>query len=301
MSWSKSELHDLQLAGRIAHLTLDQVEKVIKPGLEIAKLYDLTESLITKKADLAFPPNISIDHYAAHDSAGINEKRILAKKALVKVDIGANVNGMLSDTARTFSLDGKHSRLIKASKEALNAAISIIKPGLRVNEIGVAIQDTIESFGFKPIANLTGHELEKGHLHTGLSIPSVKSMPFAKRAKLKAGMILAIEPFATNGKGMNSGYVEDAPRPALIFSTRGKPKSPIGKQLVQRFGKVPFSLRSAARYLNNENISFPADLGAILVDDKFHGYKPLVERTGGLVSQAEHTVLVTTKGGRIIT
>ncbi len=301
MSWSKSELHDLQLAGKIAHLTLDQIEKVIQPGLEIAKLYDLIESMITKKADLAFPPNISVDDCAAHDSAAINEKRIFAKKSLVKIDIGANVNGMLSDTARTFTLDGKHSRLIKASKEALNAATEIIKPGLRVNEIGIAIQETIESFGFKPIANLTGHELAKGRLHAGLSIPSVKSMPFAKRAKLKPGMILAIEPFATNGKGLNSGYVEDAPRPPLIFSARGNPKSQVGKHLINRFGKVPFSLRSAARYLQKEKVKFPSDLGVVLAEDKFHGYRPLIEKTGGLVSQAEHTVLVTSKSGRIIT
>ena len=301
MSWSKSELHDLQLAGKIAHLTLDHIEKVIQPGLEIAKLYDLIETLITKKADLAFPPNISVDHCAAHDSAAINEKRVLAKKSLVKVDIGANVNGMLSDTARTFTLDGKHTRLIKASKDALQAAIELIKPGLRVNEIGIAIQDTIESFGFKPIANLTGHELEKGHLHSGLSIPSVKSMPFAKRAKLKPGMILAIEPFATNGKGMNSGYVEDAPKPQLIFSARGGPNTSVGKFLVNRYGKVPFSLRSAARYLQEEKVTVPSDLGNVLNGDKFHGYRPLVERTGGLVSQAEHTVLVTSKGGRILT
>ena len=155
--------------------------------------------------------------------------------------------------------------------------------------------------GFKPIANLTGHELEKCHLHSGLSIPSVKSMPFAKRAKLKPGMILAIEPFATNGKGMNSGYVEDAPSPPLIFSARGTTKTAIGKLLVKRYEKVPFSLRSAARYLQGQKIKFPSDLGTVLSGDNFHGYRPLVERTGGLVSQAEHTVLVTSNGGRIIT
>ena len=82
MSWSTSELHDLQLAGKIAHLTLDQVEKVIQPGLEIGKLFDIIETLITKRADLAFPPNISIDNCAAHDSAAINEKRTLSKKSL---------------------------------------------------------------------------------------------------------------------------------------------------------------------------------------------------------------------------
>ncbi len=300
MTWSTAELHDLQIAGKIAHITLEQVEKVIKPGLNIGNLYDVIESMITKRADLAFPPNISIDQCAAHDSASIDEKRVLSKKALVKIDIGANVNGMLSDTARTFSLDGKHTRLIKASKDALQAAIDIIKPGLRVNEIGEVVQDTIADMGSKPIANLTGHQLEKGHLHAGLSIPSIKSTPFSKRAKLKAGMILAIEPFATNGQGMNAGYVGDAQRPPLIFSSRGNPKTEVGKLLVQRFQKVPFALRSAHRYLIRKQMKVE-DLGSLLSKDNFHGYRPLVEKTGGLVSQAEHSVLVTSKGSRIIT
>ena len=289
------------MAGKIAHLTLNQVEKVIKPGLNVGDLFDVIESLITKKADLAFPPNISVNETAAHDSAAINEKRTLSKKALVKIDVGANVNGMLSDTARTFSLDGKNSRLIKASKDALKAAIDVIKPGIRLNVIGEVVQDTIESFGYKPIANLTGHQLDKGYLHAGVSIPSVKSAPFSKnRAKLKAGMILAIEPFATNGKGINSGYVGDAQRPALIWSSRGKPKTEIGKLLIKRYQKVPFALRSANRYLLAQNVKFD-DLSKILSKDNFHGYKPLVEKTGGLVSQAEHSVLVTSKGCRIIT
>ena len=300
MSWTTNELHDLQLAGRIAKLTLDQAEKIIKPGMEIGRLFDLIEATILKRADLAFPPNISLDSCAAHDTAAIHEKRIIDKKSLVKIDIGANVNGMLSDTSRTLSMDGKHSRLIKASKKALDEAIKVIKPGLRVNIIGEVVQTTIEDFGFKPISNLTGHQLEKGVLHAGLSIPSVKAIPFAQRGKLKKGMILAIEPFATNGHGVNSGYVEDAKRPPLIFSARGKPKTSIGQTLVQKFHKVPFALRSAAKHLSEEGIT-ENNLGEVLRDDNFHGYRPLVEKTGGMVSQAEHTVLVTAKGSRIIT
>ncbi len=162
------------------------------------------------------------------------------------------------------------------------------------------VQETIESYGFKPIANLTGHQLEKRHLHAGLSIPSIKSTPFSKRAKLKAGMILAIEPFATNGQGLNAGYVGDAQRLPLIFSSRGKPKTEVGKLLVKRYQMVPFALRSAHRYLIGKQVKV-GDLGSILSKDNFHGYRPFVEKTGGLVSQAEHSVLVTSKGSRIIT
>jgi methionyl aminopeptidase len=302
MLWTREELKDLQLAGKIAQLTLDKLEPHIKPGISIGTLYDMTEKLITstKGADLAFPPNISVNQCAAHDTAAPNEKRVISKKALIKIDIGANINGMLSDIARTYSTDGKNQRLIKASREALNNTIEIIKPGLRVRKIGEIVQDTIEGFGFKPVANLTGHQLERGYLHAGLSIPNIKAMPFSKRSKLQTGMILAIEPFASSGKGPNAGYVGDGKSPALIYSSAGNPKSEIGTLLVKRYQKLPFALRTAGRFLQKKNIKV-VNLAAILDHDRFHGYRPLIEKSGGLVSQAEHTVLVISKGAKIIT
>jgi methionyl aminopeptidase len=113
-------------------------------------------------------------------------------------------------------------------------------------------------------------------------------------------MILALEPFASNGKGVGSGYVEDAKRQALIYSSNGTPKTEVGKILVKKYHRLPFSLRSAVFFLNKERVS-TRDLSDILSKDNFHGYKPLVEKTGGLVSQAEHTVIITTKGAKVIT
>lgn len=282
-------------------MALDQIEKHVRPGVSIGNLYDSIVRIIlkTKGVDLAFPPNISINECAAHDTAGPTpmEKRVIPKKALVKIDIGANVNGMLSDTAKTFSTDGKHSRLIKSAKDALDNAIDIIKPDLRISEIGAVIQETIENYGFKPIANLTGHQMQKGTLHAGLSIPSVRSVPFAKRSRLKKGMVLAIEPFSTPG---NAGYVEEGSASPLIYSSKGNPKTDIGKIIVKRYQNLPFSLRSATLYLKNKHIS-TNKLGDFLSKDNFHGYSPLIEKTRGLVAQAEHTVVVTSNGAKVIT
>lgn len=300
MSLTKQDLRDLALAGRISRLTLDAVAKYILPGTPIASLHDTLIKLINKTpgTKLAFPPNISVNECAAHDTAAPKETRVIPKRALVKIDIGANVNGMLSDTARTFSTDGKNGRLVAASKAALQNAIEVIKPGVRVSEIGAVVQETIEGFGFKPIANLTGHQLKRGNLHAGLSIPSIKSFPIAKRSKLKPGMILAIEPFATKGE---AGLVEDGYGPALIYSAgNSNPKTPVCRRLIKQFQRVPFSLRSAFLFLHQEKVKLE-DITISLKQDKFHGYKPLVERTGGLVSQAEHTVLVTRDGAKVIT
>lgn len=294
----KQDLKDLVLAGKIAHLTLDKLEKHVKPGVPVGKLYDLAVNLICQSegVDLAFPPNISMNECAAHDTAAPNDNRVIPKKGLVSIDIGANVNGLLSDTARTFSTDGKYAKLIKSANMALKNAIDIIKPGIRLNEIGAIVEDTIEDYGFKPIANLTGHQLERGNLHAGLSIPSVKSTHFGKRSKIKKGMLLAIEPFSTNG---TAGYIVNSGNP-LIYSLSGKPKSDIGSILAERYHKLPFSLRSAT-FLLEERGKKADNLAEILDNDNFHTYSPLVEKSKGMVAQAEHTIFVTSNGTKILT
>ena len=294
----KQDLKDLVLAGKIAHLTLDKLEKHVKPGVSIGKLYDLAVNLICQSegVDLAFPPNISMNECAAHDTAAPNDNRVIPKKGLISIDIGANVNGFLSDAARTFSTDGKYAKLIKSAKVALKNAIDIIKPGIRLNEIGAIVEDTIEGYGFKPIANLTGHQLERGNLHAGISIPSVKSTHFGKRSKIKKGMLLAIEPFSTNG---TAGYIVNSGNP-LIYSLSGKPKSDTGSILAERYQKLPFSLRSAT-FLLEERGKKVDNLAEILDNDNFHSYSPLVEKSKGMVAQAEHTIFVTSNGAKILT
>ncbi|MFX0090435.1 MAG: type II methionyl aminopeptidase [Candidatus Hodarchaeota archaeon] len=299
MSYSQEDLRNLIIAGQIASRALDLIVKKVKEGLSIGALYDYAVKLISQKegVDLAFPPNISVNAVAAHDTAAINESRRFKKNDLVKIDIGANVGGMLSDVARTVSIGGKYSRLIKAAEEGLRNALEIIKPDVRLNDLGRIIQRTIEGYGFKPIANLTGHQLDKGRLHAGTSIPNVDSkLGVMAKKRLKAGMIVAIEPFATNGK---AGLIMDYGKP-LIFSMRGKPKSKIGLVLYERYGELPFSLRCAARYLESQKMNVP-EIDLVLKQDNFHGYPPLIEKTGGLVSQAEHSVLVTKNGCKILT
>lgn len=299
MTYSDEELKDLVRAGKIAHLALEKTCKKVKEGVKISSLYDYAVNIITQTgAKLAFPPNISINEIAAHDSAAIDEKRQIPNNAIVKIDLGANVNEMLSDTAKTVSVGGKHTILIRAAEEALQNAINIIEPDIRVSTIGRVIQRSITSHGYRPIANLTGHLIDKGNLHAGISIPNIEKPGMGGgRARIKAGMILAIEPFATIGK---AGTVKDSSLDALIYSVSSKPSSKEGKLIYKQYKKIPFSLRDANKYLISQNME-TKDLAAILNNDKFHRYKPLVETTKGIVTQAEHTVYVTKKGAKILT
>ncbi|MHA1448943.1 MAG: M24 family metallopeptidase, partial [Candidatus Hodarchaeales archaeon] len=189
--------------------------------------------------------------------------------------------------------------LVDAAEEALKSAIEMIKPGIWPGEVGYTIEHIIKSHGFKPVSNLTGHEIARGNLHAGLIIPNIRPGRLFSRKKVKKGMIIAIEPFSTNGK---AGSVRSGMGKPRIYSSTAAPRTDIGKIIVKRYRRVPFSLRDAHHLL--EIKGFPLDgekLGKILLADNFRSYPPLVEATGGIVAQAEHTVYVTKKGAVQIT
>ena len=106
-------------------------------------------------------------------------------------------------------------------------------------------------------------------------------------------MIIAIEPFSTNGK---AGSVRSGTGRPRIYSSIAPPKTEVGKIILNRYNRVPFSLRDAHRLFENKKYQFAGNkLGEILSKDHFRSYPPLIEATGGIVAQAEHTVYITRK------
>ncbi|HKZ40310.1 MAG TPA: M24 family metallopeptidase, partial [Candidatus Hodarchaeales archaeon] len=249
--YSEDDLEDLRKAGRVAEAILTKIGTMIVPGRKIADLADIIEKTIRSSDSMmpAFPSCISVNDMAAHDSAAIIERRLVPENGVVKVDLGVSVNGNIVDTARTFGVGEFSYGLIESSEAALIAAIEIIRDGVKISEVGKVIQNVIESFKLTPVRNLTGHSIERGILHAGISIPNVaSSMGIFGERKLKSGMLIAVEPFATEG---NDGYVIDAPgREPLIFSAKQRPKTPLGKALWREYRQLPFSTRNAARFLN---------------------------------------------------
>ena len=101
----------------------------------------------------------------------------------------------MSNNALTVEIGStKYTKMIEASREALNAAIDVATAGVNVGVIGHVVQDKIEQYGYRPIANLTGHRIKRYNLHSGISIPSIRERG---GATLSNGDIIAIEPFLT--------------------------------------------------------------------------------------------------------
>jgi len=242
--------------------------------------------------------NISVNEIAAHYTPEAGSTQTLGEKDLVKIDLGVELNGALSDTAYTIDLSEEHGDLIKASDDALEEAIKAMKPNLTLGDLGGTIEDTIKKHGFKPISNLTGHMIKSNDLHAGVEIPNVRT---DDKFFLMQGDVYAVEPFATNGEG----YVADLNQ-VEIYSlyAPGKIRMRQSRQIVEyvlkNFGMLPF----AERWIRKEYTSkvlVSAALKELLKNQFIRAYPVLREAGGGLVSQTEHTVYITESGVDVLT
>jgi len=279
-------------AGRIASVILAKGADEIRTGSSYLAVVEKIEGMVKDAgADLAFPLNVSINEDAAHDTASANDERIFSQGDVVKLDLGVHLDGYIADTATTVDL-GEHPLLVEASRCALNRAISLVRPGVRIGELGTAIQQEIESKGYRPVANLTGHGLDRFMIHTPPNIPNIR---FNGGAVLEEGMAFAIEPFASTGAGQVNEthrteiYQQLAIRPVRLPSARR-----ILEEIRPRQG-LPFS----RRWLKEGKLDL--GLATLVRSQVIRPYPVLSDIPGSFVSQAEHTLIVTGEGCLVTT
>ena len=293
------ELQNFKDAGKLASKIREDSKRLIMVGESLLDIAETVEQMIAEEgAKPAFPVNISINEIAAHYTPEFESQLNLNETDLVKLDLGIEVNGALSDTAYTIDLSGENDRLVKSSEEALDNAIKMIKPGVCVGDVGGTIEATINSYGFKPISNLSGHMIKSNELHAGVEIPNVKTNdPYL----FKEGDIFAVEPFSTTG----NGYVEDLEQ-VEIFSIympskiRMRQSRKIVEYVVKNYGMLPFAERWVRKGFESR-LLVSAALKELLQNHFIRGYPVLREVSRGLVAQTEHTILVTKNGCEILT
>ncbi|MFB6216884.1 MAG: M24 family metallopeptidase, partial [Candidatus Aenigmatarchaeota archaeon] len=161
-------------AGNIAAKARDFGKSIIEKGASYEEIVDRTERKVRELGgELAFPVNLSVNDVGAHDTADINEERVV-EGGLVKLDVGVHVDGWIGDTAVTVPVDSDKQDMIDAAREALDEAIDMMVPGNEVKNISSKIEQTIRDHGYNPVTNLTGHGLERYDLHAKLQFPNVK-------------------------------------------------------------------------------------------------------------------------------
>lgn len=276
-------LKKYERAGRIAKDVVNFSKSFIKGGMKLVDVAEKIEERIRRKAEIAFPVNLCINEVAAHYTPSLKEERIV--EGLLKVDIGVHVDGYIVDTAFSMDFENKNinKKLIKASEIALENAISSIKNGIKLREIGKEIEKSINKFGFKSIINLAGHSLSQYELHSGLTIPNHDNND---DRELKEGFY-AIEPFSTNGEGI---IIEAFPS-SIYKLIQHKPSRSLTRKvfnyIVENYKTLPF----CSRWLEKEFGKNIFSILKLLEKEKIlYNYYCLIEKKKGIVSQSEHTI-----------
>jgi len=277
-------------AGRIAELIRKESLKLVIPGQPVLDIAETLEQMIVENGGRpGFPVNVSINHIAAHYTPSSDDTTTINDNDIVKIDFGVHINGCISDNAITIDLSDEHGDLVEASKLALDNALSTMRAGKTVGEIGKVIEDTITSKGFKPIRNLTGHMIRPYQLHAGEIIPNVAT---EDGYVLKEGDVFAVEPFATTGEGR----VKDCNRIEIysiaeIKNVRLKKSREIFAYAFEHYFTLPFARRWLDKIFGSK-VLVSLSLRELVNADMLYQYPVLEEVKGGLVSQAERTVLI---------
>lgn len=284
-------------AGKLAKEARAFGKSLIKKGASYVDIIGQVQRKIFEMgARPAFPPQIALDHVAAH-FLPIPPDDITLSDQVVKLDVGVCYEGAIGDCAVTVDLSGKYQGLIDAAEAALLNAEKIIRVGLPVREIGKVIHDTIASYGYTPIKNLSGHGLGEYKIHTSPIIPNYDDH---SKAVIKPEMTFAIEPFATNGVGL----IYEGGVPAIFGLGQSRPlRTELSRSLLKEIRTLqglPFSFHDL---VNNE---WPLSrvqegLEELMKAGVVIGYAPLLEQRNGLVAQAENSILVDEKGNVQVT
>lgn len=294
------QIDDYLKVGKIAAEVRENTRKKNWIGSTLEEICEWVESqIIQRGAKCAFPVNTSLNEVAAHYTAEPNDQKTVSDTDLIKIDLGAQIDGYIADTAVTVCYDPQFDNLVQTAEDALKNAISMIKIGVKASDIGRMIEKTVKQMGFIPIANLSGHSLGQYTIHAGKSIPNIWSISSFSLSGTEA---YACEPFVTTGKGM--GFVQEGKiKNIFALASRKKTKNDEADRLQEyiwsQFNLLPFALRWLVKDWEEKKAK---DLLEILIKKKvIHSYPILVEAGNQRVAQAEHTFIPTEDGAKVTT
>ena len=206
MSDYKEKFEKMKIAGKLASKTLDMLTDEIKAGISTNKIDKLGYEYIRDNGGYSaplfyrgFPKSLctSLNHVICH---GIPSERILDEGDILNIDVTAMVDGFYGDTSRMYSIGKisvKAQNLIDATYESLMKSIKILKPGLKLGDIGHEIQNYVEAKGFSVVRDFCGHGIGD-NFHEPPNI-----LHYGKKntgAELRPGMTFTIEPMINSGK-----------------------------------------------------------------------------------------------------
>ena len=206
MTKYKEKFEKMRVSGNLASRTLDMLTDFIKQGISTDKIDQLSYEFIKDNGGYSAPQFYrgfkkslctSLNHVVCH---GIPSNRVLEDGDIINVDVTAIVNEYYGDTSRMFTIGNtsvKAKNLIDATYESMMKAIKILKPGVKLGDVGFEIQSYVEEKGFSVVRDFCGH----GISNTFHEPPNV--LHYGKKntgIELKPGMTFTIEPMINAGK-----------------------------------------------------------------------------------------------------
>lgn len=289
----------LKDVGKVSYEALQHAKGLVKVGTKVIDVCEKAEEFIRSKGMVpAFPVNISINENAAHYTASISDATQFSDKDLVKVDLGARSDDVLGDCAVCVDLSGNYSKLVETAETTLEAALSKVKAGVELNSIGKEVERIAKEKGFQPIKNLGGHAIEREELHASIFIPNFDN---GDTTKLEEGQVVAVETFVTTGEG----FVVDG-ETLQIFQKTGDaiPRSEEARKVAESIDKnyktYPFAIRWLSKEFASE-FGIRKALNELNSLEVIESFPTLVERSNGIVAQAEKEVIVEKDSCTIVT
>jgi methionyl aminopeptidase len=204
---SAAELDRMREAGRLVAEVIIELSAQVAPGVNTADLDALAEKRITQAG--AAPAFKGYHGYPASICASINDevihgipsgRRVLREGDIISLDVGASLGGYFGDSAVTLAVGqvSEHAAtLLRVTEEALYKAIERARSGNRVSDIGHAVQQHVEAYGFSVVREFVGHGIGQ-RMHEEPQVPNYGEP--GRGPRLTEGMVLAIEPMVNAGK-----------------------------------------------------------------------------------------------------
>lgn len=209
---SEADWTGLRHAGRIVALTLDALERSVRPGITTAELDDVAASVFALHGARSAPAMvygfpgtvlISVNEEVVH---GIPGRRRLKRGDLVKLDVTLEKDGYVADAARTVTVEAGTDlaeRLRVCAEVAFEAALAVARAGNCVSEIGRVVEDEVRKRGFTVVRGLSGHGVGRT-IHEPPDVPNYFNR--RQRDLLTDGLVITIEPIICAG---SARVVED--------------------------------------------------------------------------------------------
>lgn len=289
---NKDILNKYIKAGKIAaQVRREGAVKLAVAGTPFLETMDFCENRIIELGGGIAWAQMGVNQTAAHFCPNEDEEGISQEGDVIKIDIGVHLDGWIADNAMTVEVNSnKYANMIKAAKNALKAATKLVRPGVQLWELGEAQMSEAEALGFTTIKNLSGHTLGQYKVHGGISIPSFNNKD---KHELKEDQIIAIEPFVTDGDGF---IKEKNPATVFMMKSNAAARTPYARKIIQEIAPrkgLPFTAKDLTRKFGKGIVAL--GLRELHRTGVITPHPPLVESSGGIVTQFEHSMVVQDK------